>query len=254
MNPFPRMAFKDYFSEQAEGYAGYRPHYPASLFTWLADICPQRRCVWDCATGSGQAAAALASQFEQVIATDASHAQLLQAQSQVNIHYVCASAEQVPLANDSLDLITVAQAAHWFELPHFYQQVERLLVTGGVLAIWCYGLFRITPEIDTIIQHYYQNTVGAYWPAERRYVEDAYASLSFPYAPLATPGFMMQADWNLSQVMDYLATWSATHLYMKATGANPLPALQNQLAAHWDVPTQARSVQWPLHLKVGHKP
>jgi ubiquinone/menaquinone biosynthesis C-methylase UbiE len=248
------MAFKDYFSEQATGYASYRPHYPDNLFAWLADISPGQQRVWDCATGSGQAATALATQFEQVIATDASHAQLIQAQPQANISYVCAHAEQVPLATNSLVLITVAQAAHWFDLPRFYQEVDRLLTAGGVLAVWCYGLFHITPEIDTIIKHYYQNTVGAYWPAERRYVEDAYASLSFPYAPLATPGFMMQVDWNLSQVMGYLATWSATRLYMKATGANPLPALQNQLAAHWGTPTQARSVQWPLHLKVGHKP
>jgi SAM-dependent methyltransferase len=248
------MAVKDYFSEQAAGYADYRPHYPDSLFAWLTKISPRQQRVWDCATGSGQAATALASQFKQVIATDASQAQLQQAQAHTNIHYLLARAEQVPLANDSLDLITVAQAAHWFDLPHFYQEVDRLLVTGGVLAIWCYGLFRISPALDAIIQHYYQHILGAYWPAERRYVEQGYANLAFPYAPLTTPGFMMQADWNLPQVMGYLATWSATRLYMKATGANPLPALQNQLAAHWDVPAQARRVQWPLHLKVGHKP
>ena len=181
------MAFKDYFSEQAPGYASYRPHYPDNLFAWLADISPSQQRVWDCATGSGQAAAALASQFEQVIATDASHAQLLQAQSQVNIHYVCASAEQVPLANDSLDLITVAQAAHWFDLPRFYQEVDRLLVTGGVLAVWCYGLFQISTASDAIIHHYYKETIGAYWPAERRHIEQAYAQLPFPYALLESP-------------------------------------------------------------------
>lgn len=249
-----RMAFKDYFSAQATGYASYRPHYPDSLFDWLPQISPRQQRAWDCATGSGQAATALASQFEQVIATDASQAQLQQAQAHTNIHYILARAEQVPLANDSLDLITVAQAAHWFDLPHFYQEVERLLVTGGVLAIWCYGLFRINPAMDAIIHHYYQHPLGAYWPAERRYVEQAYTNLAFPCAPLPTPGFMMQADWNLSQVMGYLATWSATRLYMKATGDDPLPALQDQLAAHWDAPTQARRMQWPLHLKVGHKP
>ena len=254
MIPSLRMAFKDYFSEQATGYASYRPHYPDNLFAWLADISPRQQRVWDCATGSGQAAAALASQFEQVIATDASQAQLLQAQTQVNIHYICARAEQVPLANNSLDLITVAQAAHWFDLPRFYQQVDRLLTAGGVLAIWCYGLFHITPEIDSIIKHIYQDTVGAYWPAERRHIEDAYANLSFPYAPLVTPGFLMQADWNLSQLIGYLATWSATRLYIKACGKDPLTDLEHQLAAHWGAPNQAHRVEWPLHLKVGLKP
>jgi SAM-dependent methyltransferase len=248
------MAAKDYFSEQAAGYASYRPHYPPRLFAWLAQISPCQQRAWDCATGSGQAAVALTSHFAQIIATDASQAQLCQAQPHTNIHYVCASAEQMPLANDTMDLITVAQAAHWFDLPRFYQEVERLLTAGGVLAIWCYGLFHISPAIDAIIQAYYEYTVGAYWPAERRHIEDAYTNLSYPYAPLPTPTFTMQADWNLPQVMGYLATWSATRLYMKATGANPLPALQNQLAANWGTPTQARSVQWPLHLKVGHKP
>lgn len=248
------MSFKDYFSEQATAYAGYRPHYPPDLFSWLAAICPQHQCVWDCATGSGQAAVALATHFTQVIATDASHEQLIQAQPQTNIHYVCASAEQVPLANNSLDLITVAQAAHWFDLPRFHRQVDRLLVAGGVLAIWCYGLFRITPAIDALIQHYYQHTLGAYWPPERWHIDQAYAQLPFPYSLLTTPRFTMQVEWNLSQVMGYLATWSATRLYIKDIGNDPLPALQSQLAVHWESPTQAHRVQWPLHLKVGHKP
>lgn len=248
------MGFKDYFSEQAEGYASYRPHYPASLFTWLADICPQRRRVWDCATGSGQAAAALTSHFAQVIASDASPAQLSQRQAQTNIRYVCARAEQVPLASDSLDLITVAQAAHWFDLPRFYQEVDRMLTSGGVLALWCYGLFQITPAIDAIIQHYYQHTLGDYWPPERRHIEQAYANLSFPYPLLTTPQFTMQAEWNLPQIMGYLATWSASRLYIRMIHEDPLPALQSQLAVHWGSPTQTRTVEWPLHLKAGHKP
>ena len=248
-----RMAFKDYFSEQAAGYASYRPHYPASLFTWLADICPQQRRVWDCASGSGQAAAALTSHFAQIIATDASFAQLNQGQPQSNIHYVCARAEQAPLASDSLDLITVAQAAHWFDLPCFYQEVDRVLTSGGVLALWCYGLFQITPAIDSVIQDYYQHTVGKYWPPERHYVEQAYDSIDFPYAERTTPEFNMQVDWNLQQVMGYLATWSATRLYKKATGKDPLTALAQQLTDIWDDSRQARVIQWPLHLKVGIK-
>jgi ubiquinone/menaquinone biosynthesis C-methylase UbiE len=248
------MSFKDYFSEQAAVYASYRPHYPASLFTWLAKVCPHHYRAWDCATGSGQAAAALAPYFEQVIATDASHAQLIQAQPQTGICYVCARAEQVPLASYSLDLITVAQAAHWFDLPRFYQEVDRMLRPNGVLALWGYGLFQITPTIDAIIQHYYQHTLGAYWPPERRHVEQAYTNLPFPYSPLTTPQFNMQAEWSLPQVMSYLATWSATRLYIKKTGEDPLPALQIQLAARWGSASQTRSVQWALHRKVGNKP
>lgn len=72
MNP----EFRDHFSQQATTYATYRPGYPDALFTWLATLTPGRSCVWDCATGNGQAAVSLAHHFERVIATDGSAAQI----------------------------------------------------------------------------------------------------------------------------------------------------------------------------------
>lgn len=248
------MAFKDYFSTQASGYAHHRPQYPNELFAWLASISPMQQHVWDCATGSGQAAVALTAHFEQVIASDASLAQLRQAPTHRQLHYVCCQAEQVPLKNTTLDLITVAQAAHWFHLPHFYAEVERVLRPQGVLALWCYGLFQINPAIDAVIQHYYQQIIGDYWPPERRHIETAYAQLSFPYALIAAPAFGLRVEWNLAQVTGYLATWSATQLYIKAKGKDPLPGLQAELADHWGDPAQLHRVEWPLHLKVGRKP
>ena len=254
MIPSLRMAFKDYFSTQSTGYAQYRPQYPPALFAWLASLSPTQQRVWDCATGNGQAATALSAHFEQVIASDASLAQLRQAPAHANLHYVCCNAEQVPLGNVSLDLITVAQAAHWFDLPRFYPEVERLLRPAGVLAIWCYGLFHINPAIDAIIQHYYEDTLGAYWPAERHHIEQAYAYLPFPYTQMQTPAFNLQVKWDQSQVMGYLATWSATQLCIKTSGKDPLPGLQAELAGHWGDPEQVHRVEWPLHLKVGRKP
>ena len=248
------MAFKDYFSDHAAGYASYRPYYPAAMFQWLTEQCAQHRNAWDCATGSGQAADALAPYFQHVIATDASHAQLTQATPHDNIHYVCASAEQAPLVSNSLDLITVAQAAHWFDRPRFYREVDRLLVPDGVLALWCYGLFQITPEIDALILDYYQHTVGEYWPPERRHIEQAYQNIGFPYSERDTPNYQMQLEWNLPQVMGYLATWSATRLFVKATGRDPLPTLEQLLTAAWGDPQQRRPIHWPIHLKVGSKP
>ncbi len=248
------MVFKDYFSDHAAGYASYRPHYPDALFQWLAQCCPQPVNAWDCATGSGQAAYALSKYFQQVIATDASQAQLTQAAPHDNIHYVCASAEHVPLVTHSLDLITVAQAVHWFDRPRFYAEVDRLLVPGGLLALWCYGLFRITPEIDALILDYYQHTVGTYWPPERRHIEQAYQCIGFPYTERATPNYRMQVEWNLTQVMGYLATWSATRLFIEATGRDPLPTLEQLLMAAWGDPQQPRAIDWPIYLKAGNKP
>ena len=248
------MAFKDYFSEHAAGYADHRPHYPPAMFAWLAQQCPAHDLAWDCATGNGQAATGLAAYFDRVIATDASQAQLSQANPRDNIHYVCASAEQVPLVTNSLDLITVAQAVHWFDRPRFYAEVDRLLVPGGVLALWCYGLFHITPEIDALILDYYQHTIGNYWPPERRHIEQAYQRIDFPYTERATPNYQMQVEWNLPQVIGYLATWSATRLFIKATGRDPLPTLEQLLTVVWEGPQQPRAIDWPIYLKVANKP
>jgi ubiquinone/menaquinone biosynthesis C-methylase UbiE len=248
------MAFKDYFSDHAAGYASYRPHYPAAMFNWLAQQCTQQRNAWDCASGNGQAAVALTPYFENIVATDASHAQLTQAIPHDNIHYVCATAEQAPLVNNSLDLITVAQAAHWFNRTRFYREVDRLLASDGVLALWCYGLFQITPEIDALILDYYQHTLGEYWPPERRHIERAYSDIGFPYVERPAPEYNMQVDWNLAQVMGYLATWSATRLFIKATGRDPLSTLEQLLTAAWGDPQQRSPIHWPIHLKVGSKP
>ena len=113
---------------------------------------------------------------------------------------------------------------------------------------------QVNPAIDASIQQYYQQTLGASWPPERRHIDQAYAQLPFPYALLATPAFSLQVEWNLAQVMGYLATWSATQLYIKQRGEDPLPDLQAELAVHWGDPGQAHRVEWPLHLKVGRKP
>ena len=107
-------SFKDYFSGHSNSYAEYRPTYPNSLFSFLADCCVQHRCAWDCATGNGQAALALSSLFEKVIASDASEAQIQAAESNPKIKYVVSPAEASGLDDKSIDLITVAQALRWF--------------------------------------------------------------------------------------------------------------------------------------------
>lgn len=248
------MSFKDYFSGHAADYASYRPDYPAELFTWLAGQCPQQESAWDCATGNGQAANALADHFQLVIGTDASLPQLAATEQRSNVFYTCASAEQVPLRDSAIDLITVAQAAHWFDLTPFYREVDRVFRPGGLLALWCYGLFNIEPAIDKLINEYYSDTVGNYWPPERRHIELGYQELPFPYSQLRHPAFHMSLDWNLAQVLGYLATWSATRLYIKVCDANPLLELRNRLLIHWGDPATSRPVHWPLMLKVGKKP
>jgi ubiquinone/menaquinone biosynthesis C-methylase UbiE len=201
--------FKDHFSKQAAEYAKFRPRYPRQLFRYLASIASTRGLAWDCATGNGQAAVALAEQFDHVIATDASEKQVANAEPDTRVEYRVAPAEDSGIESNTVDLITVAQALHWFDLDRFYAEVRRVLKSEGVLAAWAYKLATITPAIDAVVNRYYSEVVGAYWPEERVLVEQ-FEDLEFSFAEITAPSFAMVAQWNLEQVLGYLRTWSAT--------------------------------------------
>lgn len=242
--------FADHFGGVARGYAEFRPTYPAELFTWLSSVAPSRRLAWDCASGSGQAALALADHFDRVIATDASAAQIAQAQPHARVEYRVVPAEQTDLEDRSADLVTVAQALHWFDVPHFHGEVRRILKPRGVIAEWAYGLTQVDHgEIDRLVSHFYSGVVGAYWPANRVHIERGYADLPFPFERLAAPDFAMEVRWTLEQFTGYLRTWSATSRYRAALGIDPVDALEAQLRPHWG--SAGRSVRWPLMLRAG---
>lgn len=245
--------FKDHFSSASDRYAAYRPDYPAALFAWLAGLCMERDTAWDCATGSGQAALGLAPHFRQVVATDASAEQIRHAEAHPAIDYRVAPAEASGLAEHSIDLVTVAQAAHWFDLPRFYAEVSRVLKPGGVLALWGYGRMVLPGEMDAPFLRFYSETVGPWWPPERTLIDDAYRSLDFPFAEIETPAFFIKVEWNLYRLMDYLSTWSAVKRYQTAQGHDPLPELGAELASLWGDADTARRLQWPLFLRVGRR-
>jgi ubiquinone/menaquinone biosynthesis C-methylase UbiE len=154
------VKFKDHFSGQAADYAKYRPDYPRELFAYLASLTPTRQWAWDCGTGNGQAAVGLAAFFDRVVATDASEKQILNAERNARIDYRVAPAGRSDLDSSSIDLVTVAQALHWFDLDAFYIEAKRVLKPRGALAAWCYNLLEIAPEIDAIVNRFYHEIVG----------------------------------------------------------------------------------------------
>ena len=244
-------AFKDHFSEQATEYAKHRPRYPDRLFDWLVSLVQDRQQAWDCATGNGQAAYALASRFERVIATDASEAQIKCAETHPRVIYRIAPAEESGIAAQSVDLVTVAQAAHWFDIEKFYQEVKRVTKPSSVLAVWCYDLFRVSPEIDDLIHDFYVNVVGPYWPAERKWVEDNYRSLPFPFEEIRVPSFEMTTQWSLQAVLDYLRTWSAARKYLQEKGSDSIELIHDPLEQAWGESKHLKNIAWTLHLRVG---
>lgn len=245
-------SFEDHFSALSADYATYRPRYPRALFAWLAGLSPQRNVAWDCATGSGQAAVALAPHFARVLASDAAAAQIAAALPAAGVEYAVFPAEQTPLPPGSVDLVTIAQALHWFEHGRFFAEVQRVLVPGGVVAAWTYQLFQVEPVIDGIIYDWYRGALDPHWPAGRRHVEAGYRTITFPFEPVeAVPAFEMEAHWRLGDALGYLGTWSAVQRYRDARGEDPVDLIRPALARAWGDPEVTRKVVWPLSLLVG---
>ncbi|KAI9144530.1 S-adenosyl-L-methionine-dependent methyltransferase [Paraphysoderma sedebokerense] len=254
--------FKDNFSKQAKVYAKYRPTYPKSLYQYLNSIVKEHDVVWDCATGNGQAAVPLSEYFKKVVATDASSAQIESAVAKSNIEYRVAAAEDSGLANSSVDLVTVAQAVHWFDLGAFYKEVRRVVKPGGVIAVWTYNLPRISPSVDSAVHRFYSEIVGPYWMFERKLVESQYRDLPFPFekvdeGPQGSGGketikeFASEMEWEFDQLKGYLSSWSATQGYMKANGRDAVEEYEGELRKAWGSVDETKRVEYPIFLRAG---
>lgn len=240
------------FGSNASTYANFRPHYPAQLFTWLAQHSPARLRALDIGCGNGQASRPLCAHFAQVLACDASFAQLAASKPQSNLHLLVADARQLPLAPACLDLITVAQALHWFADAAFFAQIGRLLKPGGLFCAWCYGLLRINPAVDEVIDQLYHERLSGYWPAGRSSVDCGYSDLNAPFARLQVPSLVMQQHWNFNQLFGYLRTWSAVQRYQQQQGIDPLTTFTAALLEAWGEPQKSHNVSWPLHFLAGY--
>ena len=252
MSPAPTSdSFKNYFGPQAGSYLEIRPRYPAALFHYLALIAPNQRLAWDCATGNGQAAVGLAERFAQVIATDPSDVMIAHAIAHPRV--TCRVGKyNSGIEAQSASLVTVAQALHWFEIDPFFDEVRRVLMPGGVFAAWCYGLCRIDPRVDEVVDLLYRVTLGSFWPPERKLVDDAYRTIALPLAEMVAPRFEMTEEWTMAEFIRYVRTWSAVTKCIAARGELPLVAFEEALRDRWGASAKRRTVRWPMHFRIGH--
>lgn len=244
-----RDRFKDHFSGHAGAYAQFRPRYPEELFRRLSAASPGRRLAWDAGTGNGQAAVGLAGWFDAVLATDPSAQQIARATPHPRVTYRVARERDSGLEDGAADLVTAAQALHWFDLDAFWAEARRVLRPRGLIAVWCYSLPRVDPRIDAVVDHFYGQVVGPYWAPERRHIESGYRDLSFPFAEIELEPPAMDSEADLDAFCAYVATWSAVRAYLRDLDNDPVPSLHEELRGPWGA--GARRIRWPLHLRAG---
>ena len=247
MNPAPESPD---FSPLAARYARARPAYPPELYAYLVGLLDRRELAWDAATGNGQAARGLAEHFPRVIATDISAEQIRHAAPHPSIEYRIAAAEGSGLETGSVDLVTVAAAAHWFDLATFGAEVQRVTRPGGVLAVWTYHVGIMRPPFDELFYRFYFDLVGPYFAPGARLVDDLYASLALPGRPLAAPALEVRASWKLEQLIDFIHSWSGAVAYREATGHDPVETIREELGTLWGSCDAVHELVWPLHIRI----
>ncbi len=239
------------FSDGASAYARHRPSYPAVFVDRLVGLCRSHSLALDIGCGTGQFSRLLAERFSQVIATDISRQQINQAVAHPLIDYRNESAEHIQIESGCADLIVAAQAAHWFDLPLFYKEITRVAAPSAIIALVTYGVPSIEGNLDSLLQHFYWHKIHRFWPPERRHVETGYADLDFPFDEVIMAGFSIERDWNLSQFIGYVKTWSAAKNAQREGASSLIEAFENEISDAWDDPDQTKRIKWPIAGRIG---
>lgn len=242
---------KDKFSSQSGTYKKFRPTYPDELYDLILKIVKSRNECWDCGTGNGQVAVELAKHFKKVYATDLSQNQIDNAEKRENIVYAVGIAEKTDFEDNKFNLVTVAQAAHWFNMEAFNTEMRRVSKNDGIVCAWGYGLLRINNPINKLIDKFYSDIIGPYWDPERRHIENEYNSLNFDFDKLETPtNLFIKTQWTLAEFEGYLNSWSSIQNYKELKKENPVTWLIDNLKNLWDENIQ-KEVQFPIFMKMG---
>lgn len=126
------------FNRGATAYERGRPSYPASAVEWLIDRTglTERSLVVDLAAGTGKLTRLLMPTGARVIAVEPAEgmARVLRRQT-AGAEVLQAAAEAIPLPSGRADVVTVAQALHWFDLPRALSEIHRILGFEGWLAL-----------------------------------------------------------------------------------------------------------------------
>lgn len=245
-----RKHAQDHFSAIAQQYAKARISYPAELYEFLCASCSKHDLAWDCATGSGQAAIGLAQFYSRVVATDISEKLLALAPLHPRISYRAAPAEGSGFDSNSVDLITVAQALHWFDLDRFWVEVKRVLRAEGVLAYWGYLWPVVSPSVDRVLGEF-RAVIADSWPERSSILHKGYSAVKAQLNEIQCPMLEASAEWLLDDYLNHLRSWSATRYYRDQTGDDVVARFRAAFSHAWK--GDCLQVSWPLLLKAYRK-
>ena len=242
----------DNFSRQSNTYKKYRPEYPKELYQVILSNSKGRNQCWDCGTGNGQVAKELANYFKKVYATDISENQIKLAEKKSNIEYIVTRSEETNFEENKFDLITVAQAIHWFDFKAFNAEAKRVGKHNSKVCIWGYDLLKVDEEVDEVIQEFYQKTVGSYWNKERRHIDSKYETIDFNFKEVTAPkNLAIKANWKLENMIGFLNSWSSVQNYKNAnSGLNPVKKVENELLKVW-TKEKIKQIKFPIFMKIG---
>lgn len=247
------LVSRNWFDQGGQAYAAFRPKYPEEIASYLASVAPQKKLALDVGCGTGQLTQLLATQFENAIGSDPSDSQIANAVKCRNVTYQCSSAESFDCLDKSVDLLTAAQAAHWFDLPKFYSEVRRVLRGDGVLALISYGVLDLEPSLNERFQHFYWNEIGSFWSPERKLVDSGYSTIDFPFVELNPPPLDIRLEWDLTEFLGYLSTWSAVRNAREIGREDVLMNFASDITSLWGDASTKRLIVWKINMRVGRQ-
>ncbi|KAL2785516.1 S-adenosyl-L-methionine-dependent methyltransferase [Aspergillus keveii] len=219
--------FRSYTAEQGKTYVqnrlDYHPNLYNTVLTHHTSTGGKLDLVLDVGCGPGLAIANLAPHFTTAIGLDPSEGMIATARSRVAdlptsassapIRFEASTAEELgrdldpPVEDASVDLIVVATAAHWFDMPGFWASAARVLKPGGTVAIWASGHMEVHPDMPNAVkiqeamdrletQHVQQHFTAGNWMTR-----DRYESLGLPWTidpkiPGFDPASFVRKDWD----------------------------------------------------------
>jgi SAM-dependent methyltransferase len=149
------MSFESRFGQAADAYQTFRPNYPAEIFRRMLAWIPadRRNCAIDLGAGTGKATRELARSFREVIAIEPDPLMVEKLREAVpRAAIIQITAEEYEREQSNTDLINFAQSLHWMDIPRVLEKCSGWLRTGGILAVYGFGLPEAVEPVREIVR------------------------------------------------------------------------------------------------------